>query len=313
MRFASVCVAAIAAVASGIAVAEEGRIPLYEPTIITVSGHYVVTNDFEAVSGPAIRIEALDVTIDLNGHTVRGDVVTSPAAGEHRLSLRNGRIIGMLAKSFTAGAQAGDVEPRSAVDWMKVRLTSLTGLGGGISFDPCYSFELSDSTIEGGVFVIGNTASAYARIVDSTMGSIWIGDLRHGVIRGNTIGSDVTLANGDLGSSDNLVEDNMVGGHIGLSGGAPGSVRNVIRGNQAGAIDVNTDDNQVVGNSLRKGTITVNGSKNLVDGNAVQGAGVGLILNGDNNVYRNNVLHNNAGGAVQDNGTGNVDAGGNVN
>lgn len=310
LLFACAAVTAFASASAG-----DGRIPLYEPTTITESGHYIVTNDFEAASGPALRIEALDVTIDLNGYVVRGDVVTAPTPGEHHLWLRNGRIVGMLAKSFTADARSMGSGPLSAVDPLVVRLTEITGLAGGISFDPCVGFDMRDSRIDGAVSLRGNVGALHAQIVGNTvLGSVSIGDLTDSVIRGNSVRSDLAIDAGDLGSDDNVVEDNVVRGHVKLIvSGAPGSIRNVVRNNQAGAIDVDTDENHIVGNSVRKGSITVNGSKNLIEGNAVQGPTIGLILNGNNNVWRNNILHNNAGGSVQNNGTGNFNAGGNTN
>lgn len=305
-----VAVAAFASASAG-----EGQIPLYQPTTITESGHYVVTNDFEAASGPALRIEALDVTIDLSGHTVRGDVVTAPTAGEHHLWVRDGRIVGMLAKSFTAQSASRGPGARSPVDPMALRVTRVTGLAGGINFDPCVAFDLRDSRIDGSVSIIGNVGSVRAHVVDNEIGgSAWFGDFNDSVIRGNAFHADLTMSNGDLGSADNLIQSNVVGGTLAFPDSpAPGSTRNVARDNLVGALVVATDDNQITGNSVRKGTITVNGSKNVIDGNAVQGPAFGLVLNGGNNVYRNNVLHNNVAGPVQDNGTGNVDAGGNVN
>jgi riboflavin synthase alpha subunit len=315
MPLARVFFAFVAAAAVVSASADEGRIPLFEPTTITESGHYVVTNDFESTSGPAIRIEALDVTIDLGGHVVSGDVVTAPTAGEHHLWLKNGRIVGALSKSYTAGARSTGSGPLSAVDPMVVRLTDVTGLAGGINFDPCVGFEMRNARIDGGVILRGNVGALHAQILDSTvLGSVAIGDLTDSVIRGNAVRSDLTLETGDLGSEDNTIEGNVVRGHIKLVvTGAPGSIRNVVRSNQAGGIDVDSDENHIVANSIRKGSITVNGSKNLIEGNAVQGPVVGLVLNGDGNVYKNNILHNNAGGSVQVNGTGNFNAGGNTN
>lgn len=311
MRFAVVCIVASAVAASITASADEGRIPLFEPTTITESGHYVVTNDFEAASGPAIRVEALDVTIDLNGHTVRGDVVTAPTYGEHHLWLMNGRVVGQLAKSFTGAA------PLSAVDPMLLRLTNVTGVGGGIYFDPCWGFDVRDSRIDGAVFLNGNTGNITAHLLDSTVqGVVEISGLTKSVIRGTSFGSDLSLSQGDgFSSEENVIENNAIHGRLKLrdAHGGVDSAHNLARANLAGAIDVQGDANHVTGNSVRNGSITVDGSRNVIDGNSVQGPGFGLVLNGNNNVWRNNILHNNTAGSVQNNGTGNVNAGGNVN
>jgi hypothetical protein len=297
------CVAVVVA-ASAASVADEGRIPLYEPTTITDPGSYVVTNDIAATSGPAIRVEALDVTIDLNGHTVTGDIVTAPTLGEHHLWLKNGLVTGQVAKVYSVAA------PLVPSDPMRLRLSNVTVLLT-VSFDPCWAIDVRDSRL-GGLSVNGNTAPVQAHISDSTMGSLTMGSFRNAVIRGNSISGDLALNQGDLSSSGNFVEANTVGGHLRLNlGGTPGSIRNFVHDNVAGYIDVGTDGNDISGNSVRAGTITVSGSRNAIEGNSVEGTGFSLVLTGSNNLYRNNVLHN-VSGPVQDNGTGNVDAGGNV-
>ena len=43
-------------------VADEGRIPIFQQTTITQSGHYVVTRSFSVSSGSAILIDADKVT-----------------------------------------------------------------------------------------------------------------------------------------------------------------------------------------------------------------------------------------------------------
>ncbi len=53
------------------AFADEGRIPIYERTTISVPGSYVVTRDIVIDADYAIRIDASPVQIDLNGFTLR--------------------------------------------------------------------------------------------------------------------------------------------------------------------------------------------------------------------------------------------------
>ncbi len=40
------------------------------PTTITAPGHYVLTRDISAASGPVLDIQADGVTVDGNGHTI---------------------------------------------------------------------------------------------------------------------------------------------------------------------------------------------------------------------------------------------------
>src|SRR5262245_40090047 len=50
--------------------ADEGRIPVFQSTTISSPGHYVVTRDIVATVGVAIAIQADNVVLDLNGHTI---------------------------------------------------------------------------------------------------------------------------------------------------------------------------------------------------------------------------------------------------
>ncbi|MBN2381393.1 right-handed parallel beta-helix repeat-containing protein [bacterium] len=53
--------------------ASNGKIPIYQPTVITASGSYYLTADLPPAS-PAIIIDADFVTLDLDGHTVNGTI-----------------------------------------------------------------------------------------------------------------------------------------------------------------------------------------------------------------------------------------------
>lgn len=62
----------IALLASGLR-ADEGRIPIYKPTTITQPGHYILTRDVTAATGPALDVNVGTVGhigIDLNGHII---------------------------------------------------------------------------------------------------------------------------------------------------------------------------------------------------------------------------------------------------
>ncbi len=71
MRKSSVIIVlVVAAVAAAPLGSSEGRIPVWMPTTITQPGHYILTRNVLAATGPVINIAAGGVTLDLNGHTV---------------------------------------------------------------------------------------------------------------------------------------------------------------------------------------------------------------------------------------------------
>src|SRR5438093_788677 len=80
------------------ALADEGRIPIFQPTTITQPGHYILTRDVAAASGPLLVIQADHVTLDLNGRMVSSSGVTSNlvqiADGFRDITVRNGRLRG---------------------------------------------------------------------------------------------------------------------------------------------------------------------------------------------------------------------------
>ncbi|HZN54712.1 MAG TPA: right-handed parallel beta-helix repeat-containing protein [Candidatus Polarisedimenticolaceae bacterium] len=297
------------------ALADEGRIPLTKVLTITFPGHYVVTRDIEAFGSPVFRVAANDVTIDLNGHTLRrsglgGAVIelSSLELFERRLAVLNGRLAG-------GGIAAGfpGTSPKSAVGRALVRFENLVITDqGGIAFDPCWEVEMISSRIDGDVTLIGDTGQLAGRLLDNTIrGDVELGALRRGIVRGNVIGGDLRLTEGFVGGQDNLVEGNTVAGVI--TDAFNGSDHNEIRNNVARGILLFSDGNRVIGNKVRQGAITINGSRNVVEGNSVEGsAQYGVVLGGDNNVYRNNVVHNNGAGGIRSDGSGNVDGGGNI-
>src|SRR5947207_2780387 len=78
-KFHSFCGAiALLLLTSIAAQADEGRIPIYGPPgqtlpiTISAPGSYVLTRDINAGTSDAIHINASNVTLDLNGHTIAG-------------------------------------------------------------------------------------------------------------------------------------------------------------------------------------------------------------------------------------------------
>src|SRR5262245_45815110 len=124
--------------------ADEGRIPLIRPGTITAPGTYIITKDIEALSGPVFRVTVTDVTIDLNGHTLRrsglpGSVieVNGLASSERRITIVNGHLAG-----GGIGGTLALAAPRSAAGRALGRFANLVITEGGITFDPCWEIEI---------------------------------------------------------------------------------------------------------------------------------------------------------------------------
>jgi parallel beta-helix repeat protein len=79
--------------------AADGRIPIYQSTVISDPGSYYLTQDFTVASGTAIRIDTNNVTIDLNGHMIAnsggssGDYLIK-ADGFTDIRITNGKLVG---------------------------------------------------------------------------------------------------------------------------------------------------------------------------------------------------------------------------
>mgnify|MGYP001794113400 CR=1 FL=1 len=78
--------------------------------VITTPGSYILTGDIDAGSGSGVEIRAADVTLDLNGYTIRGtgedgvsvpEVTGTSPVETPGITLRNGNIVG-----FTTGVRA---------------------------------------------------------------------------------------------------------------------------------------------------------------------------------------------------------------
>jgi len=212
--------------------ADEGRIPIFQPTTISAPGHYIVTRD---ILGPAtiIKIQADDVVLDLNGRTLTGPAscVGSPdviqvdtTAGGQDVVIRNGRLMSGCAGISSSGAN------RARIRIEKVEIESPTG--AGIVINPAETVEVRDCHIHNaltaagiGILVDGGTDSFRGRILDNKIEhvasyGIELVGLRSGAVRGNLV-SDFGSAGNVAGilltapaaaweSGGSLVEENVI-------------------------------------------------------------------------------------------------------
>src|SRR6058998_276615 len=116
--------------------ADEARIPIFQPTTITQPGYYILTRDLSPASGTAITIQADGVTVDLNGRAI--NTAPSQAAivvngGFQNVTIRNGRLLGGNLGVDAAASAPATVNLR--VERIEIRNTAFVGvqvLGAGI-------------------------------------------------------------------------------------------------------------------------------------------------------------------------------------
>ncbi|HEU5182442.1 MAG TPA: right-handed parallel beta-helix repeat-containing protein [Candidatus Polarisedimenticolia bacterium] len=320
--------------------ADEGRIPIYGPTTITQAGTYIVTRDFCfgqfavppcAAIGTGIDINANDVVVDLNGHTLSmlgsnavGVRVTTSAA-TRGIVIRNGRIVGDGSPNSNGIVSSGTNPVRLSIEDVTVRLAmgdcisiasaeqvvvernSLEGCANALSIiGSRFQGRIVDNNVldaaghgmdllglEGGQ-VLGNRVKKFAQT--SNANGIWLSDGGKNLVQGNVI-----TASGTTGANSNGI----------LLDGAPtSSSNNVLRENTVTGVPYGiraySDENRLERNLVTGGSQTGvwignvgNGARTMVEDNQILSfTGCGLFfVNTLSHVYRNNVIRNNGGGS----------------
>jgi parallel beta-helix repeat protein len=314
--------------------ADEGKTPIYEPTIITQPGSYVVTQDIIAASGPGdaiIDIQANDVKVDLNGYSIENTGAAEPvvdASGFFDIFLTNGTLRG-----GSSGFQASNAAVKARVQLENLAIKGASGHGIDVSTTASGSsmnIKASKVSNAGGNGINASTGpSATVDIVDNTVedvtggdgiavtstGSIYVGD--------NTLRDIAYTGVRVTGSQGAVIEDNRIL-NIGTGGGAEAAISimgaglpewgNQIRGNTlsgGGAdsvgIKVGPDVN---GNILSENTATmftngimVDSSSNIIRGNNIGSSGQdGIVITpaGVGNTIKDNNVGNSGGSGVGD-------------
>src|SRR5262245_4847684 len=331
--------------------ADEGRIPIFGPVIITQPGHYILTKDISApIGGNGIAIQSDNVTVDLNGHQVTAVANFTLSAigiadGSRDITLRSGRIAGGNAgitySSTTVGARleidsleisgtdAAYIDIRGA-EYVEVRSCRMVADAAGAS--GVFVTAVSGSNTFIGRFV-GNTILGAGK---GNFAGLDLEDLRGGEIRDNEVTAVQSSGGGIIACDEapvtpqnggNIVEGNTVSGGPGGSNGMAFCtshnllVNNVVHGMPSTGLVLSSGtagnlvaDNVTSGDG-HDGIHATLSSRNLLERNLSEGnigTGCGIYFgSSSSNAYRNNMLRNNAGGPVCL-PAGNLDAGGNI-
>src|SRR2546425_7444941 len=115
--------------------ADEARIPIFQPTTITQPGYYILTRDLSPASGTAITIQSDGVTVDLNGRAInnapsQGAIAVNGAF--QNVTIRNGRLSGGNYGVNAAASAPGTVNLRvERVEGRDTALVGVQGIGAG--------------------------------------------------------------------------------------------------------------------------------------------------------------------------------------
>jgi hypothetical protein len=314
--------------------ADEARIPIFQPaTTITQPGHYILTRDIATTSGAVVRIQADNVTVDLNGRTISGGTVNSLiviADGFKDIAIRNGRLsggaVGIIYTSSSVGTR------------LRVENVEIAGAETGIYVSGAELVSVLSCRIVAGGQGMGISAagvgdSSYAgRFLDNVIENVQatamsLSGLRAGLVRGNVItrfGTTLPFSFGiQLGTSviaqsgGNVIERNTIRGSdddygIGIFSGPDNIVaENAISDLGATGIFIGTDGNRIIGNvsSHTACGICTNGnvSRTIVERNHTEnGPFNGIVMQGDYNLLDGNVSVGNAFNGIVLFGTGNA-------
>lgn len=251
--------------------AAEGRIPISEKYTIGASGSYIVTNDFSATTGSAIAINADNVTVDLDGHTVTGGSGGDAIENQNNhsnISIKNGRIVAVTGRyhiffQMTLAASSGKFEVQDLVmsepgDGVYIQC----GILGGTSF--ARAVVRRNTVVDAGDYAIGLYTADNSRVEDndvrdSTLSGIYLWYTTNSVVVGNNVASGLS-AGILLDSSTNiLIVDNTItrntGSGIDLTNSSANTIeRNNVSYNSYGIYSGNGTDNVINNNNLSHNT-----------------------------------------------------------
>jgi parallel beta-helix repeat protein len=276
--------------------ADEGRIPIWQPIVITPGpgpgfheGKYILTRDVSAIPGmPVVDIlgGTVAVDIDLNGFTMYGlDADVIRASGVDSLTIANGTIMGGLADGILA-ADCRKVVIRD----LKIEFVR----GIGIHLATVDNFAVRRNMLV--------AHAALPMVIGILVDGIPAPTPLEGVLEGNHVSGALTGLSVNVGSSvairDNRIEDAGGGDGIRVSVCdacivAENTVQRAVgRGIVLESVNVNKIYNNLVFGAVEGIALVGNSSDCLVLHNdASQNTGSGLVVDGQRNRIQENVFN----------------------
>jgi len=325
----------LAAFAVSLGRTDEGRTPIYRPTTITAPGHYVVTRDFSYPSGSGVLIQANNVTLDLDGHTITGPacgfgdtaIKIDTSAATQGIVIRNGRLLGGCLGIWS------DITNRVRVKIQDVEVAGTASVAVFISATEvvevvrCHIHDVTSGA--NGIGVYGNTGTYTGRVSENVverisghgilLSGMAAGEVRQNVVvdygLGGGLRNGINLFAGSLtwGAGWNVVEGNTIRGEQGdtecdgirLNDTSPFNtvIRNVVTG--AGRIGINSSSQ---GTRIERNMVSMigangiesDGSGALIEENMANRNGAeGIRVTGNETRIERNVTINNGGHGIR--------------
>src|SRR5262245_48409826 len=235
--------------------ASEGRIPVFDTTVINQPGHYVVTRGISTAGpSPVITMGGAGctpfsgVTLDLNGHTLAKSVAVDvirieTACVRGGVTIRNGRIVGPDSGGTTG---AGIFSSNSAQIQIRIEDVEIGTVGGsGVDIRAARDVEVRNCHIHDvggfGISVAGFfgpfRGSIAGNTIDSTrFGGLTLSGLNAGQVRSNVI-TNFGLDTARNDSGIRLLSAPAIGDIVG---------GNLVEGNTVSSLPGGTNDDGLV-------------------------------------------------------------------
>src|SRR5262245_19934643 len=188
--------------------ADEGRIPIFQPATIAQPGDYVLTRDLTLTPGQVITIHSDNVILDLNGHTLTGassGYLVKIDDGFKDIVIRNGRLTG-------SGGEVG-VYYLSTTNRTRIQLDGLeiANVDTGILIKDAEYVEVRSCKIrdfvQNGVLVLGFSDTFGGRFLRNTitgltnaMSNVVVTGLNLHALRGGEIRENIVTGPGTSAS-----------------------------------------------------------------------------------------------------------------
>ncbi|MCP3981072.1 MAG: right-handed parallel beta-helix repeat-containing protein [bacterium] len=303
--------------------AEEGRIPLFEPTVIDTPGSYVLTRDITGTF-PVLDIVAAaeNVEIDLNGFNISLAAASSSnvmrVSGLTRFVIRNGTIERPVGSSLIFGLFMENTK-QVIIEDITFNTAWITGenveaflvrrnvwpLEDGVKFAELGSptvpmtGSIEENMLANGNIIVQSAAGnsgVSARVVNNriTGGGFWgiyLSRQSGCVIEGNRVSDQ-----DGTGISLSTVNDCLIVGNVVRNSGASGIYLSSSTGNRL-LNNVSNENGGSMDPFLGSGIHLAASGRNYLEGNTTVGnlkAGIHLDINSSGNVYSRNMARVNA-------------------
>ncbi len=194
----------------------EGRKPISGPTTITAPGSYILTQSFTSTTLNAIHIDADNVTLDLNGHTIThtGSDAVIVIYNNTNIVVRNGNIVNNASGKTSIYIDNTSLSTGGEILVENIHFSGVSDAGGvflrGADSSNCSSDEKRiKATVRNNFFQKGSPNPGHA---------IFIGCARGSLIENNIITYPTYRGITLLDANDTTIRENVIAWTQGSAG-----------------------------------------------------------------------------------------------